>query len=119
MDSKSLAERLRQLLDKADVLGLIADDDGQHEQAMYRGQAPVNRNFAAPPQGFRAKLMEARAQLLLEQTGWNQVTYEKIMHLKMCGDHELYQGVRRRVNTRPNGMGLPSNASAIRLAKGS
>ena len=118
MESKSLAERLRHLLDKADVLGLVADD-GQHEQAMCRGQAPVNRSIAATPQGFRAKLMEARAQLLLEQTGWNQVTYEKMMHLKMCGDHELYQGVRRRVNTRPNGMGLSSNASALRLAKGS
>lgn len=107
--SRSLAEKLRQLLVKADVLGIIAADDDatdeRQEQAVYRGQSAVNRNIARPPSKYRAKLLEARGQLLrMEQSGWNQVTYERIMHLKMCGDHEIYQGIRRRVNTQPDGM---------------
>ena len=103
--SRSLAEKLRQLLVKADVLGIIAADDERQEQAVYRGPSAVNRNIARPPSKYRAKLLEARGHLLrMEQSAWNQVTYERIMHLKMCGDHEIYQGIRRRVNTQPDGM---------------
>lgn len=98
---KPVADKLRQLLVKANVLGL-SDEDDEEERTMCHGQSIVNRDIALPPSGRRVMLLEAQAKLS-EEAGWNQVSYGKTMHLKMMRDHEAYQAIQRRMNALPNG----------------
>ena len=96
---KPVADRLRQLLVKANVLGVTNEETDA--QTMDRSQSIVNRDVGTPPSGRRAMLLEAQAKL--SQAGWNQATWGKSMHLRLVGEHEAYQAIQRRVNARPNG----------------